>query len=253
MRPRKDLPRNPYGRLIYDYKTAQCACGESKHPRAKHCLQCHRSGKSKRPPSLCACGQPKTKKAIGCLSCKRRRELESRTHICEWCRNPFEHVNVTDKATHALRFCSKKCSGAVKRLRYQAVREQRRLQEEAQRREREAERRLRLCRHCETPMGDLGSAWVHASCRKEYLRATYVSKNRPYTGMCLWCGRPFEYPTSKGHPYLCASKRCRRRWGRVSRKHGLTRTTDPAIIQGYRVLGDVYYAIQCVKSADTCS
>lgn len=82
---------------------------------------------------------------------------------------------------------------------------------------------------------------------KAVSKATYQSQNKPTNGICLWCGQVFERPTSKGHPFLCANKRCSARWGRVKQKHGLTRFTDPAIVQGYRFLGDAYYAIQCVK------
>lgn len=214
------------------------------------CLSCFRAamhlqrGRPRKPwLYVCACGKEKSGYSKRCMACeKTRRVPKIYKGTCEWCQQEFTRRGTRGRPKHdMLRFCKKKCSGA---LRTSKAIERRRILREL----RQEQRRQRPCLHCGLPMGVLGSARLHASCSPAYRKAEYlrrhVSRARPVQGTCLWCGRSFTRPTSNGHPFLCQDRRCRRRWSRAQQRHRYSRSTDPKIVQCRRLLNDVYFAIE---------
>lgn len=163
---------------------------------------------------------------------------------CEWC---GAEIRRKRRSRDARRFCSKKCSGA----RRTALSQQRRREESE---DRKAQWRLRPCLHCLGPMAiDDGRTRIHAACvaernkakKRSWNRARYVSSAKHLTRNCFWCERAFITKTAAAQ--FCGN-RCRRRWIRVSKKHGLTRKSSPDIIRGYRFLGDAYFLLQTRRS-----
>lgn len=239
-RPLLEGPRWPSGRLIYDSKTARCTCGQPMDKRAKRCADC---GTGRRPqPELyiCACGGRKSYGHERCRQCflELIKASPAPALTCEWCGQAVrrEHRGINHDAR---RFCSKKCSGAMRTARAAE-------RVAISRRKRAEQLAARLCLHCHSPM-DAAKGRVHAACRNAYRMALYrsrfVSKAKHIQRICLWCQQPFT--SKKVNGALCYSKRCRKRWQRVRTKHGLSlKTTDPSIIQCYRLLGDAYFALQ---------
>lgn len=200
----------------------------------KRCLVCYNRARAKRP-IVCACGAPKSRGSERCLACDTRHRYRESLVVacCRWCGSMFERRNHRrDRRLYCSRRCHRACRYALKVAAAQA---------------RHDAAHGRRCLHCRQPLGlanATGHARLHDACREAHRRQQrpiYISKAVHVERSCFFCERPFVTTTRAS---TFCSRRCKTRWQRIRRKHGLDRTTDPEIVRAYRLLGDVYVALQ---------
>ena len=222
---------------------------------AKVCLNCRPEYKA-RPSTCIDCGCRIGWKRTRCVSCNREFQRIPPS-ICWHCKRQF-----VPKANNRLKFCGRECCFAYRTFHAKGPNPNAPYKRSARlkRLKRLAEHALLPCAHCRQPLGpSLLTQRVHASCAADYRRAYSRQLQRRRRGTpsevtrsCLWCERSFTIETARGSMgrILC-SKRCVRRWKRVCEKHHLTRHSSREVIQGYRLLGDAYYALQQRPKAPT--
>jgi hypothetical protein len=201
-RPRKEGPRSPSGRLRSHYRDL-CQCGKWKSKKAVQCRACRACSRpiTRKP---CACGRHKSYGAIRCQACEsHRRWPDPQIFLCEWCGQTCQRKNRRDAKHDARRFCSKRCSGALRtaeaKAAQQTIRQAHSIQRELERAQRQYARSVCACGAAVTR----SSRSMCSACWREYSRRWH-----PLTAkvehLCPNCGQSFQAPEGR----VFCSRRC---------------------------------------------
>jgi hypothetical protein len=195
-RPRKDGPRSPSGRLLYEWKD-RCHCGQPKTKYRRQCLTCRRSARRARP--RCACGGAKSYGAARCMTCEttaRRDQIIER--VCQQCGCTFKRKSHGGPGHDVKRFCSKKCWGAFlaaeARVTREAIRQAHSIQRELERAQRRYARSVCACGATATRDGRC------STCNSRRYQPLVARVDH----VCPNCGQAFQAPESWVH----CSRRC---------------------------------------------
>ena len=197
---KEGLPRYASGQVKY---LSLCACGQQKSKAAQHCHACYTRLRVK-PENKefgteyrrCECGRRKTRYSLRCIICERNARATSISRNCEWCGTTFRRSR---SAKDALRFCSKRCSGARRHALRQPVRQRAFIDREA--------RRRRPCFRCfgiMTLSTRLAEPVICAACHE-------LERREALMRICPACKQPFIRNTPKLNERFC-TKRCARIW-----------------------------------------
>lgn len=195
---RKDGPRWPSGRLMYEWKD-RCRCGHAKSKSSPQCRACAINTREKIPRPRCSCGGQKARYSLRCQACdavRRKCEAVRRmvpTRVCQWCGAEFRRQGDARAAHDVLRFCSKKCWGAFRSAIAQAQHEKyrgaRQIIRELTRAQRLYARSVCACGATITrPYGSLCTS-CRAARRSEAFR---IRREEGVHHLCPNCGQSFR-------------------------------------------------------------